>query len=78
MGGPPSSRPLPTYAEEVLAALKPKVASTANGVAQETAEAYLDEEGFESSTISAALDELQNRGYIYEVNGKIRLTDGES
>lgn len=71
----PSSRQLPTYAEEMLEALKPKIASTANGLPRAEAETYLDAEGFDESTIRLALDQLLNRGYIYVVNERIRLTD---
>ncbi len=69
------SRPLPTYAEEVLESLQPKLKPTPEGLPQDTVEAYLDTEGFEDSTIDVALEELLNRGYIYIVNDQIRLTE---
>lgn len=71
----PMSRPLPTYAEEVLESLRLKIEPTADGLPRDMVEAYLASEGFEDSTIEVALEELLNRGYIYAVNDQIRLTD---
>ncbi|WP_435182140.1 hypothetical protein [Halorussus sp. AFM4] len=68
MENPPSSRPLPTYAEEVLEALKPEIEATANGLPRDQAEKYLDTTGFEPATIETALDQLLNNGYVYIVN----------
>lgn len=59
-----TSRPLPTYAEEVLESLKPKFEATTDGLPRDDAETFLQTEGFEDSTIDVALDELLNRGYI--------------
>ncbi|UPV76707.1 hypothetical protein M0R89_21160 (plasmid) [Halorussus limi] len=70
-----TSRPLPTYAEEVLDSLKSKIGPTVDALPRDEVEAYLHTEGFEDSTIDVALDELLNRGYIYVVNDQIRLTD---
>ncbi|WP_137284642.1 hypothetical protein [Halorussus salinisoli] len=74
----PASRPLPTYAEEVLEHLQSKIEPTADGLPQDKVETNLDIEGFEDSTIDVALEELLNRGYIYIVNDHIRLTDSDS
>jgi len=70
-----TSRPLPTYAEEVFESLKPKIGPRTDGFPRDKAKAYLQTEGFENSTIDVALDVLLNRGYIYVVNDQIRLTD---
>ena len=75
MENPPSSRLLPTYAEEVLEALQPEIESSANGLPRDQAETYLNTAGFEPATIETALDQLLNNGYIYVVNGQIRLTE---
>lgn len=73
----PSSQSLPTYAEEVLEALTPKIEATADGLPRDQAEKYLDTKGFEPATIETALDQLLNNGHIYVVNGQIRLTDSD-
>jgi DNA-binding PadR family transcriptional regulator len=78
MENPPSSQPLPTYAEEVLESLKSEIEATANGLPRDQAETYLDTTGFEPATIETALDQLLNNGYIYIVNDQIRLTDSDS
>ena len=70
-----SPRPLPTYAAEVLEVLEPKIAATVNGLPRDEVKTHLDREGFEASTVEVALEELLNRGYIYEVNDHVRLTD---
>ena len=77
MENPPSSRPLPAYAEEVLEVLKPEIKTTTNGLPRDQAETYLDIAGFEPATIETALDQLLNNGYIYVVNDQIRLTESD-
>lgn len=62
----------------MLESLKPKIESTANGLRRNQAKTHLDSEGFEDSTVEAALDELLNRGYVYIVDDQIRLTNGDT
>lgn len=74
----PSSRPLPTYAAEVLETLEPEIESTPNGLPRADAETYLAEAGFEASTVEVALEQLLNRGFLYAVNDRLRLTDRDT
>ena len=74
----PTSRPLPTYAEEVFETVKPKIESTANGLPQDEVKTYLATKGFEDSPVEVALETLLNHGYIYVVNDRIRLTDSDT
>ena len=75
MDTPNSSRPLPQFVEEVFETITPRVEATEDGFPREKAKSYLEKNGFEPSTIETALDQLLNRGYIYVVDGRIRLTD---
>ncbi|WP_170977350.1 hypothetical protein [Halorussus salinisoli] len=55
-----------------------EIESTTDGLRRESAEAYLEAEGFEDSTIEVALEELLNRGYIYVVNEEMRLANSDT
>lgn len=75
MDGPPTSPPLPAYAQEVLETLTPWLEATETGLSTAEVTSRLAAEGFEPATIEAALEQLLNQGYLYEVNGTLRLTD---
>ena len=74
MADPNADRPRPSYAEEVFAAVHPRIASTENGLPENTARERLQADGFEPATIDAALDHLLLHGYLYEVDGQLRVT----
>lgn len=73
MEDPNADRPLPSYAEEVFAAIYPEIASTENGLPENTVRERLQEDGFEPATIDAAVEYLLLHGYLYEVNGQLRM-----
>lgn len=73
MEDPNADRPLPSSAEEVFETLQPDIASTEDGLPADTARQRLQEAGFESATIDAAIDYLLLHGYLYEVNGQLRM-----
>lgn len=75
MDGPPTPPPLPAYTEEVLETLTPWLEAAERGLPLDEIRARLQEAGFEPATVEAALDQLLERGYLYEVNGTVRLTD---
>lgn len=51
MEDPHADRPLPAYAEEVFEAVQPHIASTENGLPEDTARERLQEAGFDPATI---------------------------
>jgi len=71
-----ADRPLPGYVMEVFEAVQPPLASTEDGLPEDAVRQHLQENGFESATIEAALDHLLLHGYLYEVNGRLRVTTG--
>lgn len=68
---PPS---LPSYTEEVLETVTPWLASAEGGLPRAEIATRLKADGFEPATIKAALDQLIDRGYLYDVNGTLRVT----
>lgn len=74
MADPNADRPLPAYVKEVFAAIQPEIASTENGLEEDTARERLQADGFELATIDAAVDHLLLHGYLYEVDGRLRVT----
>ena len=68
---PPS---LPSYSEEVLETVTPWLTSAEGGLPRAEVATRLKAAGFESATIEAALDQLIDRGYLYDVNGTLRVT----
>ena len=77
MDGPPTSPPLASYALEVLETLTPWLESAETGLPLDEVTSRLQEADFEAATVETALEQLLNRGYLYEVNGTVRLTDGQ-
>ena len=68
---PPS---LSSYTEEVLETVTPWLASADNGLPRAEVTTRLESAGFEPATVEAALDQLIDRGYLYDVNGTLRVT----
>lgn len=75
MDGPPASPPLPAYAQEVLETLTPWLGAAETGLSTAEVTSRLEAAGFEPATIEAALEQLLNQGYLFEVNGTLRLTE---
>lgn len=71
----PQTPPLASYCEEVLETLTPWLKAAERGLPMDEVRSRLQAGDFESATIDAALDQLLDRGYLYEVNNTIRLTD---
>lgn len=69
--------PLASYSEEVLGTLTPWLESAECGLSLDETRMRLQAAGFESATVEAALDQLLDRGYLYEVDGTVRLTDAQ-
>ncbi|MFC4451113.1 hypothetical protein [Halorussus aquaticus] len=67
-------QPLPSYAKEVLETLKPHITAADGRLPIDEAKQRISDE-FEQATIDAALEQLLQRGYLYEVNGQLRITE---
>lgn len=72
---PQPRRELPSYAVEVYDTLQPLYHDVDTGLPRDEIETAVEDEGFEPATVKAALDVLLNRGYLYDVNGELRITD---
>jgi len=71
-----SSPRVAPYAEEILDAVATHIAESPNqGLTRRELQTHLEAIGFERPTIEAAFDQLMNRGYLYEVDNRIRVTD---
>lgn len=68
-----SRTPLSASAEEVLDLLRPEIEGTSTGLSRETAESLLVDREFTSDDAAAVLTELLQKGYLYEVDGLLRL-----
>lgn len=73
----PQTPPLASYSEEVLETLTPWLKAVERGLPMDETRSRLQAADFEPATIDAALDQLLDRGYLYEVNNTIRLTDDQ-
>jgi len=71
-----ADRPLPMYVTEVFEAVESPLASAEDGLPEDAVRQLLQNNGFESATIDAALDHLLLHGYLYEVDGQLRVTTG--
>ena len=71
-----ADRPLPAYVTEVFETVQPPLASSNDGLLEDSVREHLRENGFETATIDAALDHLLLQGYLYEVDGQLRVTTG--
>ena len=68
-------RRVPPFAIEVLDALREPVAASDDWLPiEEATEVLLDDERFTETDVEYALDVLQNRGYIYYVDNRVRIT----
>lgn len=74
----PATPPLPGYTEEVLDTVTPWLESADSGLPTDEVTRHLQTAGFEPATIEAALDQLIDRGYLYEVDSTLRVTATQS
>lgn len=77
MADPSAGRSVPSYVEEVFEALQTHITATEEGLPEDLVRKRLDEDGFESATITAALEYLLLHGYLYEVDGRLRVAAEE-
>ncbi|SEP06185.1 hypothetical protein SAMN04487948_11289 [Halogranum amylolyticum] len=68
-----SRTPLSASAEEALDLLRPEIEATSAGLSQSAAESLLESEEFTGDDAAAVLTELLQKGYLYEVDGLLRL-----
>ena len=68
-------QPLPPGAKDVLQTLRPILGTMDNGMTRDQAAMVLQTEGFAEDEISYYLELLLNRGYLYEVDEDVFLTD---
>lgn len=68
------STPIPPFAEDALAILEAAVANS-TGLEKRTALQTLENEGFTTADAETALEILEMRGYLYRVEGELRITD---
>lgn len=66
--------PLPSRAVRALEVLRPLFEKAADPVTPETAQTTLVDAGFERGEVSDILEVLLQRGYLYQVNGDVRVT----
>ncbi|HET7323647.1 MAG TPA: hypothetical protein VFJ06_04890 [Halococcus sp.] len=68
-------RRLPPVAEDALDVLRDTVGDGDDGLPKDEAKAALvADDGFAEGDAEYALDVLQNRGHIYYVNDRVRIT----
>ncbi|WP_435335874.1 hypothetical protein [Haloarchaeobius sp. TZWWS8] len=67
--------PIPPYAEKALAVLQNVQPENQVGIDEQTARSVLQDAGFVRGDIASAIEVLELRGYIYRVDGQIRITD---
>ncbi|SFK68210.1 hypothetical protein SAMN04487950_0559 [Halogranum rubrum] len=68
-----SRTPLSASAEEALDLLRPEIEATSTGLSRSTAESRLADREFTDDDAAAVLTELLQKGYLYEVDGLLRL-----
>jgi hypothetical protein len=68
-----SRTPLSSSAEAALDLLRPEIESTSAGLSHSAAESLLSDEEFTGDDAEAVLTELLQKGYLYEVDGLLRL-----
>ncbi len=61
-----ADRSPPTYVTEVFETVLPPLAPSEDGLPEDTVRKHLREDGFETTTIDAALVHLLLHGYLYE------------
>ena len=68
-------QPLPPGAKDVLQTLRPILKTTDSGMTRDQAVMVLQNDGYTEDEISSYLELLLNRGYLYEVDQNVFLTD---
>ena len=68
-------QPLPPGAKDVLQTLRPILETTDSGMTRDQVAMVLQNDGFAEDEISYYLELLLNRGYLYEVDQNVFLTD---
>lgn len=68
-----SRTPLSASAEEALDLLRPEIESTSTGLSRSAAASVLTDDEFVDDDATAVLTELLQKGYLYEVDGQLRL-----
>lgn len=68
-----SRTPLSSSAEHALDVLRPEIESADTGLPQLDAECSLRNDKFTDDDAAAVLNELLQKGYLYEVDGELRL-----
>lgn len=68
-------QPLPPGAKDVLQTLRPILETTDSGMTRDQVAMVLQNDGFAEDEISYYLELLLNRGYLYEVDEDVFLTD---
>ncbi|WP_458210525.1 hypothetical protein [Haladaptatus sp. NG-SE-30] len=68
-----SRTPLSPSAEEALDHLTPIITSGDDNPSRDEAVVQLRQRDFEQEFATATIDELLNKGYLYEVSGELRL-----
>ena len=68
-------RRIPPFAEDVLALLTETAGGTGEGLPRDEAIGVItDDERFDEADAEAALESLQNRGYVYYVDNDVYIT----
>lgn len=67
--------PLPPRGEDALALLRTTDDAVTDGIPQPSARATLVDGGFTDSEAERMLTVLQQRGYVYYVEGRVKLTE---
>lgn len=78
--GDPDGHRLPSWVEDAYDVLAPKILEQGEEMARDDAETFLtDREAVELTPTDAgyAVDQLLDRGYLYEVGDRLFVTDAE-
>ncbi|EJN57395.1 hypothetical protein [Halogranum rubrum] len=65
--------PLSASAEDALDVLRPAIEATETGLGRPAAHSRLEGDDFIDYDATEALSELLQKGYLYEVDGELRL-----
>lgn len=68
------STPIPPFAEDALGVFAESVGGS-SGLDEQTAIRTLEAAGFTTADAEEALEILELRGYLYRVEGELRMTD---
>lgn len=67
--------PPPPRGEEALSVLEPAIEDREDGLDRPVAVELLTEKGFDDEAATTVIDQLLNRGYLYDVDGRLRVTN---